>query len=53
MFFAPAIIIENNLKCLKMSQNQSKAGAIYSPCFLAKNSQKCMFFAPAIIIENN
>jgi hypothetical protein len=25
----------------------------YSPCFLAKNDQKCMFFAPSKVIENN
>jgi hypothetical protein len=35
-----------------MSQKRTKAGAIYSPYFLAKNDPNCMFFAPAKIIEN-
>jgi hypothetical protein len=25
----------------------------YSPCFLARNDEKCKFFTPGEIIENN
>jgi hypothetical protein len=40
MFFAPAIIIENNLKGVKISQNRTKAGAIVHAFWprLAKNA---------------
>jgi hypothetical protein len=34
-----------------MTQNRTKTMG-YSPCFLAKNDQKCMFFATFKLIEN-